>query len=77
MVYLKKSTLENIFSFQLIGCTSANYYNKASKHDTVDVVEYETSTGDNSYETNVVEKSIDEADVSKSDGIYIYSLLLG
>ena len=75
--YLKKSILEKIFSFQLIGCTSAD--KTSSKNDRIDgqIPLDKTTTGDNSYETNVVEKSIDEADVSKSDGKYIYSLVLG
>ena len=74
---LKKSTLEKIFSIRLIGCTSADY-NTASKHDIVEEVATsdQTSTGDNSYDTNVVERSVDEADVSKCDGTYIYSLYL-
>jgi uncharacterized secreted protein with C-terminal beta-propeller domain len=65
---LKKSTLEKIFSFQLIGCTS-----QKTMYDTSPRADLPTESN-SSYDTNVVEKSVDEADVSKCDGAYIYSL---
>ena len=65
---LKTSTLEKIFSIRLIGCTS-----EKTMYETSPRADLPTESN-SSYDTNVVEKSVDEADVSKCDGTYIYSL---
>lgn len=73
---LKKSLLEKIFSIRLVGCSSESKSSKPIVEE-VGTIEEPTDSGfNNSYNTNVVERSIDEADVSKCDGKYIYSLYL-
>ena len=73
---LKKSVLEKIFSIRLVGCSSESKSSMPIVED-VGTIEEPTDSGfNNSYNTNVVERSIDEADVSKCDGKYIYSLYL-
>lgn len=61
------SILSNLFSFQFIGCGSV------SKSETSPAPEGYPS---NSYQTNIQVEGIDEADVAKCDGNYIYYLYL-
>lgn len=63
----KTSVLSYLFTFQFLGCS-----NKAT--DDMAVPEAPTDTNQGSYQTNVQVKGIDEADVAKCDGTYIYYL---
>ena len=72
----RTSALENIGSlFSLKGCTSSKIDYKTSS-GAVDIPTDESNGGKNSYNTNVQESGIDEADVAKCDGNYIYSYVV-
>ena len=82
----KRSTIDNIGAmFNMLSCTSAGPKGTSSA-----VTDYGTgnttpidggtapgegSSGKSSYNTNVQESGIDEADVAKCDGTYIYSMI--
>ncbi|MCM1556811.1 MAG: beta-propeller domain-containing protein [Anaeroplasma bactoclasticum] len=67
----KTSILTNLFTFQFIGCSSSNDKNAAS--DVFGPTINETgNSSNNSYQTNIQVNGIDEADVAKCDGKYIY-----
>ncbi len=58
----KSSILQNLFSLQFIGCSSSKG----------DALPPPTNTGESSFQTNVQVQGVDESDVAKSDGKYIY-----
>lgn len=67
----KTSILSYIFTFQFLSCTSKNYY---APDGGLIPPTYDDSTSkpNDSYQTNVQVEGIDEADVAKCDGKYIY-----
>ena len=67
----KTSILTYLFSFQFIGCTSEKYLPDAPIFSPGDASEDQSN---NSFQTNTQVEGIDEADVAKCDGNYIYYL---
>lgn len=62
----RKSVLNNIFSFQFLSCSSSNKNDVIAPDESGDQV-------DTSYKTNIQEIGVDESDISKCDGRYIYT----
>lgn len=70
----KKSILEYLLTFQLIGCGTGTM-DDGNPELMLPMVPEEDGANGNSFNTNVQEVGIDEADIAKSDGKYIYSVV--
>ncbi|MDE6661088.1 MAG: beta-propeller domain-containing protein [Anaeroplasmataceae bacterium] len=72
----KTSILSYLFTFQFIGCTSdgKSMMPEAPILSPDVCTDASNGQGDNSYQTNTQVEGIDEADVAKCDGSYIYYL---